>query len=48
MAVAADIGVIEHYLDLLQSIRKLCGTGLLMAPDQAERLLSGARDIPRE
>ncbi len=39
MAVAAGISAVEPYLDLLQSIRKLCGTGLLMAPDQPERLL---------
>ncbi len=48
LAMAARICAIEPYPHLLQRLRELCGAGLLMAPGQAERLLSGTRDIPRE
>ena len=47
-ALAGRIFAIERYPHILQIIRELCGSGILMAPGQAERLLSGARDIPRE
>ena len=35
-ALAARICAIERYPQLLQSIRELCGSGLLMAPGQAD------------
>jgi 4-hydroxyphenylacetate 3-monooxygenase len=35
-ALAAHIYAIERYPHLLQSIRELCGSGLLMAPGQAD------------
>ncbi len=36
MAMAGRICAIERYPHLLQSIRELCGSGLLMAPGQAD------------
>src|SRR5919197_4537275 len=36
LALAGRICAIERYPHLLQSIRELCGSGLLMAPGQAD------------